>query len=185
MTEFLTNYFSNYKNSIITDDLFENISKSISLIKEASANGHTLFIQGNGASASIASHCALDFTKQAKIKSMSFNEASFITAFANDYGYEYWVEKALGFYAEEGDIVILISSSGNSPNIVNAAKYAQDNRIKVITFSGFSSNNKLIQKGDINFWLNSRAYNVIECIHMIWLTAIIDGIIGKAEYSVK
>ena len=119
------------------------------------------------------------------IRSINFNESAFITAFANDYGYEEWVEKALGFHAKKGDTAILISSSGSSKNLVNAAIYARKNGINVITFTGFSDDNPLKSNGDINFWFNCRSYNIIEGIHQLWLLSVCDLIIGKTEYSVS
>ena len=106
---------------------------------------------GHGASASIANHASLDFTKQAKIKSVNFNESALITAFANDFGYENWIQKAIEFYGDDKDTLILISSSGQSSNVINAAKYANHIGINVITFTGFDSNNPLSMSGDINF----------------------------------
>jgi D-sedoheptulose 7-phosphate isomerase len=105
-----------------------------------------------------------------------------ITCFANDYGYERWVEKALAFYADEGDLVILISSSGKSPNIVNGARYAKGEGLRMVTFSGFATDNPLRGSGDLNFWVDSRAYNIVEMTHQIWLLAACDLAIGKAEY---
>ena len=77
---------------------------------------------GNGASASLASHAATDFTKQAKIESIAFNDHNLITALANDYGYDNWVSKAIQYYVKPQDRVIFISVSGNSPNLVNGLK---------------------------------------------------------------
>ena len=147
--------------------------------------GGQLIFAGNGASASIANHASLDFTKQGKVRSVNFNESAFITAFSNDFGYENWIEKALEFYAAAGDTLILVSCSGTSLNVVNAARYANDNGINVITFTGFDSENPLKLLGDINFWLDCRAYNIIEGVHQLWLLAICDLIIGKSEYSVS
>ena len=65
----------------------------------------------------MASHVAVDLAKQGKIKTINFNEPDLITCFANDYGYEKWISKAIDFYGEQGDLIILISSSGNSKNI--------------------------------------------------------------------
>ena len=185
MNNFLESYFNEYTNVLKPDDLFEKLLATRSLLIESNSQGGSCFIQGNGASAAIASHCALDFTKQAGIKTMSFNEASFITAYANDYGYDQWVKKALESYSSVGDAVILISSSGKSPNILAAAEYAIKKGLKLITFTGFPSKNPLCTMGDINFVVNSKAYNIIECTHMIWLTTVIDLIIGKSEYSVN
>ena len=125
----------------------------------------------------------VDFTKQSGIRTVNFNEADLITCFANDYGYENWVAKAVEFYGDQGDMVILISSSGSSKNMVNAAKKAKKLGMPVITFTGFKADNPLKQIGDLNFWLDSRAYNIVENTHQIWLLMICDLIIGKVEYS--
>ena len=79
----------------------------------------------------------------------------------------------------------MISSSGSSKNLVNAAIYARENGINVITFTGFSDDNPLKSNGDINFWIDCRSYNIIEGIHQLWLLSICDLIIGKTEYSVS
>ena len=91
--------------------------------------------------------------------------------------------KAIEIYGDQGDQVILISSSGNSANVVNAAKTSKKKGYKVITFTGFNENNPLKSSGDLNFWVDSRAYNIVEMVHHIWLLAVCDSVIGKAEYS--
>ena len=96
-----------------------------------------------------------------------------------------WVAKAIESYALVGDVVVLISSSGRSKNLVNAAIKAKERGLTVVTFTGFSTDNPLKLNGDINFWLDSKAYNIIECTHMIWVTTVVDMIIGKAEYTVS
>lgn len=181
---FLDNYLAHYEKNIIATEAKESILEMRRMIAHMLQEGGKLIFAGNGASAAIASHCALDFTKQAGVRAVCFNDPSLITAFANDYGYEQWVAKAIGFYAETRDIVVLISSSGSSSNIVNAAKYAREKGLKIITFTGFSPDNPLRQLGDLNFWVDSKAYNIVECTHLIWLTTVIDLIIGKAEYPV-
>ena len=82
------------------------------------------------------------------------------------------------------NVLVLISVSGTSPSVVEAAKYAQKIGMKVVTFTGKDSDNALKALGDINFWVDSAAYNIVECIHMMWLTTAIDLVIGEAEYSV-
>ena len=134
-----------------------------------------VFIFGNGGSAAIASHVTVDLTKNIKIKAMNFNEASLITCFSNDYGYERWIEKSIEFYADKGDVVILISSSGKSKNMLNACKVARRKKIsKIITFTGDKKNNPLSKLGDINLWVDSNVYNHIENTHQIWLLSICD-----------
>ena len=182
---FLTDYFNECANFISSQEVIQLCIDAKNMILETHRSGGKLMFAGNGASASIANHASLDFTKQAKIKSVNFNESALITAFANDYGYENWIQKAVKYYGDDKDTLILISSSGQSSNVINAAKYANQNNINVITFTGFQSNNPLSISGDLNFWLDSKAYNIIEGIHQIWLMSICDLIIGKKQYSVK
>ena len=94
------------------------------------------------------------------------------------------VEKAIDYYGDQGDMLIVISSSGNSKNMINAVNAARNRKFSsVVTLSGFSKDNDLNQLGDVNLWINSKAYNFVESIHQIWLLAIVDLIIGKREYS--
>ena len=183
--EFITNYFKKCSDLLVRSNMVEDIIKAKEIILKTKNNGGKIIFAGNGASASIANHASLDFTKQGKVNSVNFNESAFITAFSNDYGYENWVQRAVKFYGKKEDTIILISSSGSSKNIVNAAKFAKLEGINVITFTGFSEKNPLKMLGDINFWVDSKAYNIIEGIHQLWLLSICDLIIGKAEYSVS
>ena len=141
-----------------------------------------VIICGNGGSAATSSHVAVDFTKAAGIRAVNFNEADLLTCFANDYGYEKVFEKSVEFYGDPGDLLILISSSGSSVNVLNAAKPARKLGLKIITFSGFDSENPLRQLGDLNFWVNSKAYNIVEMTHHILLLSLADYIIGDIEY---
>mgnify|MGYP001333214931 CR=1 FL=1 len=179
--DWFDNYFklySNFYNEEIRTKLYQ--LKQI-LVKTNDRNAKTM-IFGNGGSAAIASHVAVDLTKNARIKVLSYNDADLITCFSNDYGYEFWVEKSIEFYSHKNDNIILISSSGKSPNMVNAANYAKDKNLNIVTFTGFDRDNPLKQTGDINFWVDSEAYNVVEMIHHIWLLAACDAIIGNAVY---
>lgn len=183
--EFLGEYFDRYRRSIFDKEAVVAIVDMADLLKTAKANGKKIIFAGNGGSAAIASHCVVDFTKQAGIRSMNFNEAGIISAFANDYGFENWIAKAVEFYAEEGDVAVLISTSGKSKNIINAARACRRLGVKVITLTGFEATNPLRAEGDLNFWVDSKAYNIVENTHQIWLLAVCDLIIGKAEYSVS
>ncbi len=127
----------------------------------------------------MASHVSVDLTKNAGIRSVNFNEADLITCFANDYGYKDWIAKAIEFYADSNDCAILISSSGSSLNILSGALEAKQRGLRVITFSGFSPDNPLRGFGNINFWVESNQYNVVEMTHQTWLLSIVDRIIGK------
>jgi D-sedoheptulose 7-phosphate isomerase len=186
MTEnFYTQYYDEYKRLILSDDVEKKFEEFKNLALNVKNNKKKLIFAGNGASASISSHGAVDFTKQAGVRSITFNEANIITAFSNDYGYDKWMAKALDFYANIGDVVVLTSVSGESPNVVAAAKKAKDMGLKVVTFSGKSPTNSLKINGDINFWVDSNAYNIVECLHMMWLTTVVDSVIGKSVYEVS
>ncbi len=121
------------------------LEQTASMVREAHQSGKKLIVVGNGGSAAMASHVTVDCTKAAGIRAINFNEADLLTCFANDYGYERWVEKALEFYADPGDLAILISSSGKSPNMLNGAEKAKAMGLSLITVSGFSADNPLRQ----------------------------------------
>ena len=140
---------------------------------------------GNGASASLCSHAATDFTKQAKIEAHAFNDHNLITALANDYGYENWVAKAIEFYVKPLDMIILISVSGNSPNLINGLNYAKQKKISNASLTGSDPNNFLRKNADCSIWVDSKSYNIVESIHTTFITLIIDLFIGKTIYSVS
>jgi len=181
---FLKEYFTELKKLIIADDkLINDIYNFSQLLKEINTKGKKAVIVGNGGSAAIASHFSVDITKNAGIRCINFNESDLITCFANDYGFDNWIKHAVRFYGDEGDIFIAISSSGKSKDIINGCISARENNFsKIVTFSGFDENNPLKNCGDLNFWVNSKAYNFIENIHQFWLLAVVDLIIGKSEY---
>jgi len=178
-------YLSEYSRLIAKLGIADQIIQLKHRIAEARDSGGKLMLAGNGASASIASHLATDFSKQGGVRAMAFNDANLITALGNDCGYENWIAKALDLYADQGDIIILISSSGKSPNVVEAAKRAKEIGLYIAAFTGFAQDNPLGALADINFWVDSRSYNIVECTHMIWLTAVVDLLIGASEYSVS
>ena len=181
--EFISDYLERYRQSLIDTDVSGELIRMKEMLLEVKERGNKVIVSGNGGSAAIAGHIAVDYTKQAGIRTVNFNEPNLITCFANDYGYEKWVSKAIEFYGDKGDIAILISTSGSSLNMLNAAKTAKELNMQVVTFTGFDEENPLKQSGNLNLWVNSRAYNVVENTHQIWLLLVCDLIIGKAEYS--
>ena len=182
--DFVKAYLEDFSALVKSNDqIVEKIINVKNTLVQAKKNNAKIMIFGNGGSAAIASHVSVDLTKNANIRSVNFNEADLITCFANDYGYERWVEKTIDFYADNKDVLILISSSGKSLNMINACKAARNKKIsKIITLTGHNKNNPLSKLGDINFWIDSKAYNFVENIHQIWLLAICDLIIEKREY---
>ena len=173
---YFRNYFSKIKSSLDLIE-FRKLEEIANLIRKITKLGNKVIVVGNGGSASIASHLTVDFINAAKIKAINFNEPSIITCFSNDYGYENWVAKALDCYADAGDVVILISSSGQSKNMLIGANKAKSIDAGIITLSGFLEDNPLRKLGYINLWVDSKEYNIVEMTHHIWLLAVVDYII--------
>ncbi|MDD4979804.1 MAG: SIS domain-containing protein [Candidatus Omnitrophica bacterium] len=180
--DFFKDYFNQINQGLNSVDT-GLLNKTVDLILSVNKRGKKVIISGNGASAAIASHISVDLTKNAKVRSVNFNEADLITCFANDYGYEKWLERAIECYADKDDAVILISSSGESQNIINAAQKAKKLGANLITLSGFNADNPLRKMGDINFWVDSKVYNIVESVHNIWLTAVVEKIAIAKDYK--
>ena len=182
MTKFYKFFFNEIDAQLKCTNIvsLEKISQALKL---AHNKKKKIIIIGNGGSSAIASHVSVDLTKNAKIRSINFNEADLLTCFSNDYGYKKVFSKSLEFYADKGDVVIIISSSGSSKNLLEAAKVAKKRKLTLFTLTGFSKTNPLKKMGQINLWVNSKAYNIIETVHQIWLLSIVDRIIGRMEYS--
>jgi D-sedoheptulose 7-phosphate isomerase len=140
-----------------------------------------IIIFGNGGSAAIASHFALDLTNVTKIRCVNFSDPSLITCFSNDYGFDNWIYKALDLYADPGDLLILISSSGMSKNMINAVKKSKIRFSSIVTFTGFNKNNNLKKIGDLSFFVDSNVYNIVENVHQIWLLSIVDSLANRSK----
>lgn len=178
-------YFQEYFKLLGIKKNIEKLNKIETEIKKVKKNKSKIILIGNGGSAATAGHLLVDFTKQARIKAINFNEISLITAFANDYGFENYIYKALEFYAHKKDLVIFISVSGNSKNLVNGIKYCRKKNIKTISFTGSNKNNKLNKYSNIFLHIPSYAYNIVECMHLMYLTYLVDKIIGRSVYKVS
>ena len=183
--KFIDNYFNDYNKLLLSN--FDEVKKKLILIKknllQIKKNKKKIIIFGNGGSAAISSHFSVDMTKNANIRCINFNEPDLITCFSNDFGYDNWLSNSIKFYGDKGDILIAISSSGKSKNIINGCAAAKKKKFsKIITLTGYSINNPVMKKGDINLWINSKAYNFIENIHQFWLLLLVDLVVGKTEY---
>ena len=175
ITSFLKSYNKEFsKVSNIDRDVQKKISQLYKLILNIKKNKKKIIIAGNGGSAAIASHFSVDMTKNAGVRCINFNESDLITCFSNDYGYANWVKEALKFYADKGDLIILISSSGNSLNMINAARYLKLKKNLFLTLTGFFGKNRLSKYGRINFVVKSKSFNVIENTHQYWLLTLVD-----------
>jgi len=150
--------------------LKENIKKSVGLVKKSK---RILFI-GNGGSNAICSHMMEDYMKIASIPTLSFSDPALITCFANDYGYENALSEWIKFSFQEGDLLMAVSSSGESANILNTVKTHKSKSGDVITLSGFKSGNSLSKMGVVNFEVTEENYGIVECFHQVILHAILD-----------
>lgn len=183
--EFLPAYFEQYRELLFDGAAHPRIEAFAALAAELRDRGGKLIFAGNGASASLAEHGAVDFTKQGGVRGVTFHDPNLITCFANDFGYDRWMAEALKRHADPSDAVVLISVSGASPSVVNAAREAREHGLTVVAFTGRSPDNALRRLADIDFYAPSEAYNVVENIHAIWLTAAIDLLIGASIYETR
>jgi D-sedoheptulose 7-phosphate isomerase len=136
----------------------------------------TTYFIGNGGSAGIAIHMTADYLKSVKIRTHSMHDAAILTCLGNDFGYEYVFSKQVEIIAKKGDVLVAISSSGNSPNIIRAVEMAKRRGCTIISFSGFEEDNKLRQLGDYNIYISCMEYGIVESIHNMILQHIVDEI---------
>lgn len=162
---------------------YQNYNNGIQLIvdiftkhKEKQAQ---LFFIGNGGSSAIASHMTADFMKNGGMNTYSLYDNAVTTCMGNDYGYEYIFSRPMEFLIREGDLVVAISSSGNSRNIINAINMAKSKGATVVTFTGFQSDNNAKQLGDINIYVPCEKYGIVESIHNLMLQQIVDIIMER------
>ena len=123
----------------------------------------------------------MDLTNVTKIRCVNFSDPSLITCFSNDYGFDNWIYKTLDLYADKGDLLILISSSGMSKNMINAVKKSKIKFSSIVTFTGFDKKNNLNKISNLSFYVNSNIYNIVENIHQIWLLSIVDSLVKKIK----
>lgn len=145
--------------------LDEGVKKAIDYILSVrSASGKVMLI-GNGGSASIASHMQNDLCKAAGLRAIVFNESSLLTALSNDHGYECVFERPVELWGDANDLLLAISSSGQSENILRAVRASEAQKCHIITLSGFNDNNPLRRMGDLNFYVPSQVYGYVELVH--------------------
>jgi D-sedoheptulose 7-phosphate isomerase len=159
-------------------ELANAVNQVMALARRTHAAGNKLIFVGNGGSAAIASHMATDYSKNGHIRSLALNDSSMLTCLGNDLGYDRVFAQQIELQARAGDLVIAISSSGRSANILNAVKAARDAECKVVTLSGFTIDNPLRRLGDINFYIGSDRYGFVEIGHLTLCHAVLDFICG-------
>lgn len=142
------------------------------------AAGRKLMFVGNGGSAGIASHLAIDFTKNGGMRALAFNDGAALTCLANDLGYERVFARQIEMHAVAGDLLIAISSSGRSANILAAAEAARAIGCAIVTLSGFQPDNPLRRLGDVNLYVASDQYGFVEVSHLAIVHAVLDVAMG-------
>ncbi len=145
----------------------DGMNRTTSIVLATKSEGRKIIVIGNGGSAAIASHMQNDLCKAVAVRSLVFNEAPLLSALSNDLSYTVAFEVLVDLWAEKGDVLIAISSSGQSQNILRAADAARNKGCFVITLSGFKSTNPLRQKGQINFYVPLENYGFVELGHSI------------------
>jgi D-sedoheptulose 7-phosphate isomerase len=150
-------------------DVEQGMSLLTQRLAKVSESHNSIYVIGNGGSAGVASHAVIDLVNVAKLRAFTLHEPALLTCMANDFGYEQAFARILAQIAKPGDVLIAISSSGNSGNIRNAATQMTDSGGTVITLSGFSGDNPLRSLGEINIWLDSRDYGFVEIGHQFIL----------------
>ena len=121
---------------------------------------------------------AIDYWKNGGIRATAFNDAALLTCLSNDYGYEQVFAKPIEMMSQAGDLLIAISSSGRSLNILNGVAAARKNGCGVVTFSGFAADNPLRSLGNINFYVPSESYGYVEITHLSICHSILDLSVG-------
>lgn len=155
-------------------DMHQGVEMACNLVKKRSEEGGKIFFIGNGGSAAIAGHMAIDFWKNAKMPAMAFNDSSLLTCISNDFGYKHVFEKPLRMFASKGDVLFAISSSGKSKNILRGVNAAKAKGCDVVTLSGLNKNNPLRSAGYLNFYVPSLEYGPVEVIHQYICHCILD-----------
>jgi D-sedoheptulose 7-phosphate isomerase len=145
--------------------LNQGANRAVDMILDTARREAKVMIMGNGGSAAIASHFYNDLSKSVGVRSLVFDNTPLLTALANDHGYACVFERPLAMWAEDGDLAMIISSSGESENVLRAADRASRLGCRIITFSGFKADNQLRHRGDINFYLASESYGLVETGH--------------------
>lgn len=147
----------------------EGFARWVQITHDGQRRGQHLYLAGNGASAMIASHFAADACKNGGLSAMTFNDPALLTATANDVSFREVFALPLRRIGRAGDLLITISSSGNSPNILRALETARSMSIQIVTLSGMCSDNRARAMGDLNFYVPSRRYGWVECAHQLIL----------------
>ena len=159
--------FSDHEGNALNYE--KGIQKNLGMLESLRGRGGNLFLVGNGGSAGVVSHILTDFINVNKLNARTLHESSLLSCMSNDYGYENSFSEPLSTLAREKDLLIAVSSSGRSLNIRNAVKSVKKAGGEAITLSGFGEDNQLRSMGDLNVWLDSTSYGLVEIGHLFYL----------------
>lgn len=188
--EFIQEYINEVKNALDTLDL-KSIDHAITMLLEGYRRGSRVFIIGNGGSASTATHMACDLgkgtlarfydNKEKRLRVMSLSDnIALLTAYANDLSFDHAFVQQLRNLVEKDDLVIVLSGSGNSKNLIKAIKYANDNGAKTIGLLGFKTGGKLAEMVDCSIIVQSNHYGPVEDVHLV-LNHLIASFLAKIK----
>lgn len=163
----------------------EKAIECMEILQSTKESGSMIYLIGNGGSSAVAEHTAVDLTKNAGLKALAVSGSPMLTTLSNDYGYKNVFKKFIDLFARRGDVLIAVSSSGSSENIINACKEARQKGMHIIALSGFEQDNPLRELADVEFWIPSRAFGYLEILHGLILHWIVDSIIGSEIYMIR
>ena len=172
--------YSDQERVLLEDDALQSFYR---MMAETVAKQGIIYVIGNGGSAGIASHFSNDLMKALQIPSQTLYDSNLMTCLANDIGYENVFSYPLERLIKSNDLLVAISSSGQSPNILKAVDAAQATSAEVITLSGFKADNSLRKQGNLNFWIDRCDYGLVETAHFFLLHTVID-LWGKVPLTV-
>jgi D-sedoheptulose 7-phosphate isomerase len=194
MNTYMDKFINAFNNALlgvqITDSDGNSLDKEVALeelcdlSKTCQKEGKTQYFCGNGASAAFASHMALDWSKNGGVRSEAFNDPVLFTALGNDVSIEAIFARSLKMYASQKDMLITISSSGNSPNIIQAIKVARSMKMRVVTLSGLKPDNVSRKSGDLNLFVPAKTYGVVESAHQVLLHIWLDSFMNLQEWNI-
>ncbi|MBV5339804.1 MAG: SIS domain-containing protein [Deltaproteobacteria bacterium] len=193
----MTSYYSLYKEALqkslgdtqVTDDSGnfleqqQAIEHLCAFSLHISRNSKKQYLIGNGASMAFSDHMAVDWSKNGKVPTHAFSSPSLLTALGNDIGIDQLFASAINTYANHDDMLVAISSSGNSKNIIEAIGSAREKKMRVVTFSGLKPDNQLRKMGDLNFYVPAKTYGIVECAHQLLLHMWLDHYMGITEWD--
>jgi len=168
-------YLNTLSQLMVTTQVTTSNGKNVSLdegseivvqwVIDVGPTSNKVMLVGNGGSSSVVSHVQNDLCKAVGVRALVFTEQPLLTALANDIGYNAAYEQSVQWWGDDGDLMLAVSSSGKSENILRAAQASKDHGCKLVTFSGFGNDNPLRQMGDMNFYVDSNVYGFVETAH--------------------